>query len=311
MPARAHPNILELRSEITEAIRRKRPKLAESSLKTYANGLSNLYTKLDGEGGLHWLSHAHAAILEHTRSIQSLQTRKTLLSALLVLTGMDEYKEPMMDGIRQVQEQYREQKTNPTRLENLIPFERVQAIHEHLKQLWRLNPTVEHTVNLLISYLTSGALGMDLPPRRLEIASLKMRNADPKSDNYVSWKTRELIYQKYKTSKSHGKEVVPIPKELMTILNRWKKINETEWLLVNNKGEVFKPSTLSKRIGTLFQGNTIDSLRSVFLSHMYRGLPALQQMEETARRMGHSVDAALGFYVKRDSDSNQDDNDKA
>jgi hypothetical protein len=44
---------------------------------------------------------------------------------------------------------------------------------------------------------------------------------------------------------------------------------------------------------------------------MYRGLPALKQMEETSRRMGHSVDAALGFYVKRDSDSNQDEDDKA
>jgi integrase len=80
---------------------------------------------------------------------------------------------------------------------------------------------------------------------------------------------------------------------------------------VNNKGEVFKTSTLSKRIGSLFQGNTIDSLRSVFLSHMYRGLPKLQQMEEIARRMGHSVSSAVGYYVKRDSDSNQDDDDKA
>jgi integrase len=175
---------------------------------------------------------------------------------------MDElYKEPMMDGIRQVQEQYREQKTNPSRLENLIPFEQAQAIHEHLKQLWRLNPTVEHTVDLLITYLTSGALEMELPPRRLEIASLKMRNANIKSDNFIDWKGKAFVYQKYKTSKSHGGEVVPIPKELMTILNRWKKNNEGDWLLVNNKGEVFKTSTLTKRIGTLFQGNTIDSLR--------------------------------------------------
>jgi integrase len=217
----------------------------------------------------------------------------------------------MMDGIRQVQEQYREQKTNPTRLDHLISFERVQAIHEHLKQLWRLNPTVEHTVNLLISFLTSGALGMALPPRRLEIAQLKIRNANPKSDNFVDWKAKAFVYNKYKTAKFSGRETVPIPKELMTILNRWKKINEGEWLLVNNKGEPFKVSTLSKRIGTLFQGNTIDSLRSVFLSHMYRGLPALQQMEETARRMGHSVDAALGFYVKRDSDPHQDADGKA
>jgi hypothetical protein len=92
MPARAHPSILQLRSEIADAIHRKCPKLVESSLKTYANGLSNLYTKLEGDGGLDWFSHAHSAILEHTRSIQSLQTRKTLLSALLVLTGMDEYQ---------------------------------------------------------------------------------------------------------------------------------------------------------------------------------------------------------------------------
>jgi hypothetical protein len=40
-------------------------------------------------------------------------------------------------------------------------------------------------------------------------------------------------------------------------------------------------------------------LRSIFLSHYYRDLPKLEEMEELATKMGHSVNAAMGFYVKK------------
>jgi hypothetical protein len=35
---------------------------------------------------------------------------------------------------------------------------------------------------------------------------------------------------------------------------------------------------------------------------VYRNMPALRDMQNLARSMGHSVDAALNFYVKRDGD---------
>jgi hypothetical protein len=36
------------------------------------------------------------------------------------------------------------------------------------------------------------------------------------------------------------------------------------------------------------------------LTHLYKGVPAITEMEETARKMGHSVKAALlsGAYTK-------------
>jgi integrase len=300
MPVKASADIQELREAIASEIRSKRPKLAESSLKTYCNGLTNLYQRLQGHGGLSWFTDAHEDIMAHVQKIESVQTRKTLLASLVVLTGLEAYREPMMADIKTQNDHYLQQKTSPKRSDRLISYERVREIHENLKLVAKVRPSLTNIVNLIISYVCSGVLG--LPPRRLEYASMLMSEWDPKKDNYIDWRAKSFVFNQYKTARVSGREVIPIPSELFSLLQRWKKTNESLYMLINNRGQPFQPSSLSKRVSELFEGNGIDSLRSIFLSHVYRNMPALKDMQNLARSMGHSVDAALHFYVKRDGD---------
>jgi hypothetical protein len=153
MPVKASVDIQELREAIASEIRSKRPKLAESSLKTYGNSLTNLYRRLGGSGGLSWFTNAHENIMEHVQKIESVQTRKTLLASLVVLTGLEAYRTPMMEDIKTQNDHYLQQKTSPKRSDKLITYERVCQIHENLKLVAKVRPSLTNVVNLIISYI--------------------------------------------------------------------------------------------------------------------------------------------------------------
>ena len=287
----------EFKNELAEALRKQR-NLSASTIKTYTSLLNSLHKKLDGDG-LEFFEKDKERILGHIKAMGSAQSRKTILSALFVLTGDKEYRENMIDDIKVVNESYRSQKTSAERKETLISFERVQEIHQELFTKMKANPSHTNIVNYIISSVCSGVYGVDLPPRRLEYADMKLRNFDKTVDNYLD--KGKFVFNQYKTVKKHGTQVIPVPKDLNLVINKWKRLNPTDYLLVNDKGEKFTTSYLSKRIKDLFEGNSQDVLRSIFLSNYYKDMPQLKTMEDMAERMGHSVPSALGFYVKKDA----------
>jgi hypothetical protein len=287
----------ELRKELYDQLKVKRPNLSASSLKTYTSLLVSIYNKLNGEGGMDFFKE-HGKIVDHIESMEKPQTKKTALSSLFVLTGIKEYQEHMMNNIKVVNDVYKTQKHNPERMEKLKTYEEIVSIHNEIKDRYKKNQTIDNLVELLISYLCSGVLGTDLPPRRvLDYSVMKLRNYDVKKDNYI--KGNNMIFNQYKTKDRYGVQSIVIPKELMTLINKWKKINESDYLLLNEKGEPFTSGGLSKKVGRLFDGNTIDMLRSIFLSNYYSDLPPIAEMEKLASDMGHSINAQMSYYVKK------------
>jgi hypothetical protein len=287
----------ELKNEILERLKENRPNLSASSLRTYCSLLVALYNTLEGTNGITFFEN-DAKILNHIKSLEKAQTRKTTLSCLFVLTGMPIYQEEMNKNIKEVNNFYKTQKTNPERLAKLKTFEQIQAIHSEIQQKYKKNPTIDNTIDLLISYVVSGALGEALPPRRvLDYSLMKLRNYSEK-DNYI--KNGKFYFNQYKTKDRHGSQVIDIPKELNTLINKWKKTNDTDYLLVNENNEAFTSTALSKKISRLFDGNSMDMLRSIFLSNYYKDLPQLTKMESLASKMGHSINSQLNYYVKKD-----------
>lgn len=280
------------KTELSKSIKEKRPQLSDSSLRTYSSLLFSLLKKLN-EPSLEKLNVEK--VKEHILSIEKPQSRKTLCSALFVATGEEEYRQLMLDDIKVVNDKYKEQKVEPTR--EIKPYSDILLIHHELINKLKKNPSAENYVNVIISYLSCG-INPDLPPRRiLDYALMKMTSSKSNDENFIE--KGNFIFNIYKTSKRYGKQVVSIPKELITIINKWKKVNETDYLLVTEKGEPFTSSSLSRRVTTIF-GVTMDALRSIYLSHIYKDIPKLSQMETTAYKMGHSVESALNYYVKKD-----------
>lgn len=286
-----------LKEELLEEFKEKRPGLSQSSLKTYCSLLSSIYKKMEGDGGVRFFKK-HGDIIEYINSWDKPQSKKTALSSLFVLTGIPEYQQEMTTNMKIVNEKYKEQKHDPERMKRLKSFEEIIEMHDGYKSQYKKNPTISNTIDLLISYLVSGALGEDLPPRRvLDYSLMKIRNFDKENDNYING--GKFYFNQYKTKDRYGSQVISIPKELNTLINKWKKINEGDYLLFTEDGNEFTSTALSKKISRMFDGNSMDMLRSIFLSHYYRDLPQLKAMEDLASKMGHSISSQLNYYVKK------------
>jgi hypothetical protein len=153
-------------------------------------------------------------------------------------------------------------------------------------------------MDLLISSVCSGAVD-GLPPRRvLDYAIMKLKGYNRDTDNY--YEKGKFYFNQFKTKGNKGKQEIEVPKEVVTLINKRKKLATNDFLLDNESSEPYTQSSLSKKIKKLFQGNSQDVLRSIYLSNLYKDLPPLIMLQDTADKMGHSIDAALSFYVKKD-----------
>lgn len=285
-----------LKEAIILEFKEKRPGLSQSSLKTYSSLLVSIYNKMEGSDGIKFFKN-QKQIIDHINTWEKAQSRKTALSSLFVLTGIPEYQQEMHSNIQKVREFYKEQKNTPERSGKVKNYDEIQAIHNQYKATYKKNPTISNAVDLLISYLVSGALGEALPPRRvLDYSGMKIKNYSD-DENYI--KGGKFYFNQYKTKDRYGAQVIAIPRELNTLINKWKKQNdESDYLLVNEDGKPFTSTSLSKKISRMFDGNSMDMLRSIFLSHYYKDLPQLKSMEDLASKMGHSINSALNYYVK-------------
>ena len=83
------------RELIKEKIEENRPKLNPTSVKTYVSILFNFHKKMESNiENLNWFSNDES-ILKNLQE-KSPQTRKTILSALYVLTGNEQYQKQMV-----------------------------------------------------------------------------------------------------------------------------------------------------------------------------------------------------------------------
>jgi hypothetical protein len=277
----------DIKETIRDLLKKKRPNLSEGSVRTYISLVSNFY-KND-------LDFDFESDKQRIVALDKPQTRKTLCSALFVLSGDNRYKELMIDDVKLVNDIYKGQERDKSVKSK--SYEEITEIHKELERKLSKNPSIDNYVNLIISYLCSGVLP-ELPPRRiLDYSLMKLRNFDKEKDNYIDKKT--FVFNLYKTATKYGRQIVEIPPPLLTLINRFKKVNETDYLLITDENNNFSSSSLSRRVSKIF-GVSMDTLRSIYLSHIYKDIPAVKEMEDRAYKMGHSVDSALQYYVKKD-----------
>jgi hypothetical protein len=290
----------ELKKEIADKITANRPKLSASSLKTYVSILSNIYKQMKGEGGIDFFSDDVKKILEYMDTKND-QTKKTSLSALFVLTSKQEYKDVMTTVMNAVNQKYKEQKKTPKQEENWMSSEEVKAVYDsqHENALKMLTKKAKFDDGKFIEYLLVAFLsGVIMPPRRSQDYGLmKIRNYDPKIDNY--YKSGKFYFNQYKTAKTYGLQTLDVPKELNTLLKKWIKLNSNDYMLYSTNDNKLSSPQINRILNEAF-GKAISTnmLRHIYLTDRYKDIPAIAKMENLAEQMGHSVGTAME-YVKR------------
>jgi integrase len=290
----------EFREEVRENLKKERPNLSVSSQNTYVSLMSSLSKKLDVETYDNFVSTNVKVVMKHIEELKSVSAKKTVLSALYILTKEAEYKAQMDEFITQTNKQYRTQTISDKRKDAYLTPEQVKEKYEEVKEKLKRSPSSENYVNYIIAALMSGARGIE--PRRLEWSQVVFLDDDTNKTeaNYLDLKKSVCVFNQYKTRAKHGVQQVKIPADIMKKIRLWVKINPTNRLLVTKTQKPMSANQLSHRIGEIFGDKVgVSVLRSIYVSELHKDIPDLNKLMDTAEAMGHSLQTAMLYYAKK------------
>lgn len=313
--------------ELQKILKEKRPNLKESSQKTYINNLN----KLAKEVGINKINNL--VFLQNGGNIwRALQkkkqaTQKTYLATIVVFLKaidakknlIDFYTEKMnmlMDEYNKKinkQEKSESQEENWVELPDLIKEIERQGREITRMRLWDKKKLSPAEFDQIQRYVTGAlyVISEENPPLRGDYATMKLicekdygnLSKEELKENYiVDVSKRKKIFHlgNYKTSGNYGIKKIKVGKKLNNILNKWFKINDSGYLLVNNRKKPMSPNSLSKYINKVFEQTGkkmgISLIRHIFISHHF---PAQNdEKEEVAEKMLHSVDMQTNYSKK-------------
>jgi integrase len=270
-------------------------------LKTYVSILFNLHKKLEAtDESLEWFND-DKKILEHLED-KTPQTRKTVLSALFVLTANENYQRLMLSDCKHTNELYKSQKKSEKQEENWMSSAEIKEIYDELFQ--QVNAMFQKKLlanySTINNFILLGCLGgvSGLPPRRSkDYTEMKIKNYTSE-DNY--FKGTKFYFNIYKTAKEYGEQVIDVKErapEFYKILNKWVKINPTEYLLFSSNQQKLTSPQITRMLNKLFGKNvSTDMLRHIYLTEKYGRIQ--DEMEQDSRDMSHSSQMQQ-MYIKK------------
>lgn len=295
-------------NKLKDYIKEKRPVLSDSSLITYNSILKNLYKKVfdTGENIDVKKFNNDKEILEYLKDLPH-NKRKTILSALFVITDNKKYRELMNEDIDKYNKDILTHEKDDTQKKEWITPEEIKSIYDesyktanalYNKKKLTLND-LQHIQNYIILSLLSGIY---ISPRRSkDYVDFKIKNIDKKKDNYID--RNQMVFNSYKTSKYYGEQRIDIPKPLKRILNKWILINPTEYLLFDLRLNKLTNVKLNQRLNRLFgskKGRSINMMRHSFLTDKYGDMIKKQkEINDTMESMGSSS-KQLNTYIKNE-----------
>jgi hypothetical protein len=296
--------------DIPESLHKSRPSLGAYSIKTYTSILRSLHRKVFGDDTEPSMENFRKdeKILEFLKDVPS-SRRKTILSALVVLTDDGKYRDVMNKDVSEYNKEIAKQELTPSQKNSWVDKEQLDEVYTDLKR----------TADMLMkkSHLTPGDLqkiqeyimlcvmgGFFIPPRRaLDYCLFKIKNVDKAVDNYFETGSKpKMVFNKYKTSKTYGQQVIDIPKELKTILMKWFKVNPTEYLLFDTNMSPLNSVKVNQRLSKIFKGvasgTSVNALRHSYLTTKYgHTINEAKAIDKDMSEMGSSKNMAT-VYIK-------------
>lgn len=289
--------------DLSKILRDNRPSITDSSIKTYKSVLNNIWRKAydkDEPMTLDKFNNSNK-IIDSIKD-DPVNTRKTKLAALVVLTGNKDYSIDLSNHIKIINDINIKQEKNEKQQENMISMDEVDKVYKNVESHAKLHlskntlsPSDFYEIQKWI--LLSLTSGLFIAPRRSADWNMKWKNYDEDKDNYVDIKNSQFVFNSYKTVKIYGKVKVDIPKSLKLILNKWFKVNPSDYILFDAKLKGLTSPQIAHRLNEIFNQKISTSiLRHIFLTHKF-GDVNLQDLNDTAAAMGTSKMEALQ-YVK-------------
>jgi len=291
--------------DIPKLLKENRPNLSDSSVKTYTTLIKSVCKNVfkNKEITEKDLNDEYEKVLEYYKEKPS-SSKKTYLSALFVLTKNKHYQEAMNDDIAKVKTFTATQEKTNTQKENWLTQDKLDEVFNNLetnaKHLFKKTTLTGKEQQQLVDYILLLVMsGKYIPPRRpLDYTEFKIKNIDKEKDNFME--KLEFIFNRYKTDKVYNTQRVTIPNQLRLIINKWSKLNPTDYLLFDANLNKLTSAKINQRFNRLFGGRQgSNSIRHLYLTSKF-GYTIEQQKEidDTMADMGSSQ-SQLTTYVKK------------
>ena len=291
---------------IEEILRKNKPDVKESSIKTYSNIVGKICKNLE----LHFeedvfIKHK-AKVMEYLRHVP-ISTQRSVISAIIAIHPDEHFKELLDRANADYNAEKATGQATQKEKDNWISQDEIKDKLIELKGLVKstlfkksLFTAKDYQVlqNYVILALTGGQY---IAPRRLsDFTNLKINNINPSTDNYIK-DHNILILNIYKTAGVYGEQEIYLPKKLVKIIHDFMKQTENikrEYLLFDNFYQPLTSVKLNQRLNSIFNGKKIstNNFRHSYLTEKFGN--NYQEMKDTATMMGTSVGTIQGHYIK-------------
>lgn len=281
-------------SEIYNAIKLNKPDLNDKTITMYDSMLRSMCRKIGLPETIKSVTNNKEAIINYLNGLEKPSSRKVILFGLLHFGEDTDYREMAGNCLNEINKSYKAHKVDETKKETMMTMNELRELYKSLKENVEKKPTEDNCVKLLLSILFTGVVD-GLPPRRLmDYVEMKKINFNTETDNYLT--DDEFVFNNYKTSGAYGKQTIKIPDEIKPLLNKVMEYGDCDYLF-NYKGEKYTIGGMSMKLKRLF-GVSVDGLRSIYISNIYKDLPDMSVLEITATNMAHHIGTAVSMYLK-------------
>lgn len=289
---------------VKKYVKSKKPSLSESSITTYSSILKNLYKKVFGDGDIDMEKFNETnKVLEYLKNIPT-NKRKTILSSLVIITDKKPYRDLMYEDVKSYNNEIHKQEKSKEQTENWVNTNQVNEILNELKNntdlIYKKKNITLNDLQQIQEYIILCLLGgFYIPPRRSkDFVDFKIKAIDREKHNFLE--KNKMYFNSYKTAKTYGLQIVDIPIQLKNILNKWIKINPTEYLLFDGKLNKLSSVKLNQRLNKIFGEKkiSVNALRHTYLTDKYKDhSEETKKLNNDMQKMGSSLNMAE-TYIK-------------
>lgn len=308
---------------LCEQIKKARPNITMSSIRTYCSVISNLAKKMDItiENASDVNKHCNEIINYLKEYYPEAKRRKTILASLVVLldkdypTSCEKLRAMMMRDIETSEKQDKEHigKMTEKEKENWLDLaelkDKYKTLEKEVKPLWDIKtPNKNQYQRLQLFVLLTLIYGGGMAPRRsTDYTEMKYKNFDKKEDNYYDKKAKELVYNKYKTAKKYGEVRVKLNTDVIKILNKWITYlpEDTDYMFQDTRGGKLSPAKLVNILHNYF-GKKISTsmIRHIYISSILKDIPP--EIFNINKDMSHSLEQSI-LYKRTNTDSDEEE----
>jgi len=307
--------------DLPETIKKARPSIKDSTLKSYVANLNKL-KKLFDTDNYDFLKNIDD-VLEKIGDKHFTTIRNYLNAIIILLMALnqdekyDKLLKQYVDKRDTLNQQYEDEnatgKISDKQKENFIPYEdlvkMINKMGDDLKGFKKKQLTAKDKMLLQIYIIYQIHIRL---PMRNDLAEMeaitkraynKLSVEDKKAKNYLVVEKSKMfmVLNKFKTQSKYEELKFDVPKDLEKLIRSYLRINGLGVMFKSSTGKTLSRNQISQlliKYSKKYIGKSVSTtmLRKIVLSHKFGDLT--KEQEEMSKITGHSVETMNNVYIK-------------